>query len=135
MRRLLCILVALGAGWCVYMVAMVMTTYDGLLSLILQPFMGALASGLCTGLALLVGLLTRIRLIRRLWCASWVPAAVIVAASLLLMSLGSALGLVETYTNPDTGQSFKGLHYMVALTAYFAMIFAIANWPIKKAIG
>jgi hypothetical protein len=50
--RLACYGVAFAVGWVVYMIAMLMPTYDGAFSLIFQPIMAALCSGLFTGAAL-----------------------------------------------------------------------------------
>ena len=45
---------------------------------------------------------------------------------------GSVLGLKQTYIVPDTHPSFEGLNITATLGSYFAVIFAIANWPFKK---
>ena len=68
--RSLAILVAFGVGWVVYMVAMVLTVYDGLLSMIFQPILAALWSGCVVSLSLLLGLVLRIPPVSRVWRAS-----------------------------------------------------------------
>ena len=48
------------------------------------------------------------------------------------LCFGSVLGLKQTYVVPDTPSSFEGLNIMAAFGSYFAVIFAIANWPFMK---
>jgi hypothetical protein len=68
-------------GWIVYMIAMMMTVYNGLLSLIFQPIMGALTSTIFVGEALLVGLIFRIPVIGKAWTSSrWWDALLAVEA-------------------------------------------------------
>ena len=67
--RVLAVLAAFAVGWVVYMVGMVLTVYDGLLSLIFQPVLAALWSGFVVLLSLVVGLALRARPISRVWNA------------------------------------------------------------------
>jgi len=126
------VIAALIAGWIVYMIAMILTIYDGLLSLIFQPIMGLLASVLFVGAALIAGVLFRIPALGRIWRSSWMWAAGVVFSSIFLMCFGSMLGLRQCYLDPETGQQFAGLHSGVALASYFALLFAITHWPLKK---
>jgi small basic protein len=48
------------------------------------------------------------------------------------LCFGSVLGLKEAYIVPDTHSSFEGLNITAALGSYFAVIFAIADWPFRK---
>jgi hypothetical protein len=131
MRRALAIFVALAVGWIVYMIAMMMTVYDGVLSMIFQPIMAVLCSGFFVGLALLVGLVLRIPFISRWWQASRLWAVALISGSLSILCFGSLLGITEVYTDHETGRQFTGLHSAAALSAYFAMIFGLANWPFR----
>ena len=123
--------VAFVVGWLVYMIAMLMTVYDGVLSLIFQPIMAALCSGIFVLFALLVGLVLKIPILSRWWHSSrfWVWALIV--GGLFVLCFGSLLGITETYTNPETETQFEGLHHAAALAAYFSLIFAIANWPLS----
>jgi hypothetical protein len=132
-KRLLAVGVAFVVAWVVYMIAMMMTVYDGLPSLILQPILGAIASGLVVGLALILGLLIRIPFVGKLWRRTPWGAALLTAGSAGLLCFGYALGLRETFTNPETGRSFQSLHSGAALGGYFALIFSLANWPFREA--
>ena len=125
------ILVALFVGWIVYMIAMVMTVYDGLLSIIFQPIIAVICSAFTVGISLLVGLLFKIPVLGRWWRSSMIPAALLVIVSLVILCFGASLGLRYTFTNPETHQPIEELHPDVALGGYFALVFTIANWPVR----
>ena len=132
MRRLIAVAVALALGWIIYMIGMVLTVYDGLLSIVFQPLMGALTSGLFVSAALALGLVLRIPVLARWWTATWLWAALIGGASLLILAFGYFLGFTYVGTNPETGQSVVTLHPAAALGGYFFLLFAAANWPTRR---
>jgi hypothetical protein len=132
MRRVLTILVAVATGWVVYMVAMMMTVYDGLPSMIFQPIMAVICSALTVGVGLVVGLLLKIPVLGRWWRATPITAAIFIVASLLVLCFGSTLGLSHTFTNPKTQEPIEGLRPDAALFGYFVLLFAIANWPLRQ---
>jgi hypothetical protein len=131
--RVLAVFAAFIVGWIIYMIAMILTVYDGILSMIFQPFMAIICSGIVVTMTVLVGLVLKLPLLSRLWTATPALAIAMIAGSLFLLCFGSQLGIVETYTDPETHHSFQGLHSVVALSAYFAILFAIANWPFRTA--
>ncbi|HRZ54559.1 MAG TPA: hypothetical protein P5525_03760 [Candidatus Paceibacterota bacterium] len=131
MRRALAILIALAVGWIVYMIAMMMTVYDGLLSMIFQPIIAVICSSLTVGMSLLVGLLFKVPVLGRGWRATPIPAGLLVIASLAILCFGSTLGLRHTFMHPETKQPIEGLRPDAALGGYFALLFAISNWPVK----
>jgi hypothetical protein len=131
MRRVLAIFVAFVVGWIVYMVAMMMTVYDGVISMIFQPFMAVLCSGFFVALALLLGLLLKIPLISCWWRSNRLWALTLVLGSLFILCFGSFLGITQVYTDHETGRQFTGLHSAAALSGYFALIFGLANWPFR----
>ena len=130
LKRLLTIGLAFAAGWMVYMVAMLRSTYDGLPSLLLQPVMAALASGLFVGAALVSGLALKLPVLRAGWNSSAIWAVLIGLAALATLLFGSSLGWTSLATHPDTGEPIRGLHPAAALAGYFSLIFAIVNWPL-----
>jgi hypothetical protein len=135
MQRALAILVALAVGWTVYMIAMMMTVYDGLLSMIFQPIIGVICSSLTVGVALLVGLLFKIPVLGRWWRATPITAVILILASLVVLCLGSSFGLRRTFAHPETQQPIEGLRPDAALGGYFVLLFAMANWPMRGAGG
>lgn len=128
--RSITIVAAWMIAWIVYMIAMVLTVYDGVLSLLFQPIMAALTSTLFVGAAVLVGLVFRIPFIGRVWKASWLWAASLALAGILVMCFASTFGLTSIYTNPETKTQFTGIHPIAALVGYFSLVFSIANWPL-----
>lgn len=131
MRRALAIFVAFVVEWIVYMIAMMMTVYDGIISMIFQPIMAVLCSGSFLALALLVGLILRIPVISRWWRSSRLWALTLVLGSLFILCFGSFLGVTQVYTDHETGRQFTGLHSAAALGGYFALIFGLSNWPLR----
>jgi hypothetical protein len=117
------------------MVAMVLTVYDGLLSLIFQPFMGALFSGVFVGLALLVGLILRAPKIRDIWRSAGWWVLVITAASLAVMVFHAPFGLQDELVNPETKQKIVTMSPLAGVICYFLAIFPIVNFPQKKEIA
>lgn len=130
--RLAAVVVAFAVGWGVYMVGMVLTVYDGLLSLIFQPFMAALWSTLFVGLSLVAGLVLRIPPLKRWWTGSRVWACSLAAASLCVLVFGYSLGLTYMGVHPELGHEVKILHPLAALGGYAGLIFALANWPLRS---
>jgi hypothetical protein len=76
-------------------------------------------------------LIFRIPVIGKAWTSSRWWAALLAVGSILVLCLGSAVGLSAVYTNPETGSHFSGLHPIAALAGYFMLIFSIANWPLS----
>ena len=130
MGRALAIAIAFGLGWIVYMIGMVLTVYDGCVSLILQPFLAALTSAVFVGAALLVGLVLRIPPLSRWWNSTWLWAVLLAAASLFLLTFGYFLGVTYLGTDPETGSQMVMLHPAAAIGGYFFALFAVANWPV-----
>ena len=135
MHRLIRVLAAWSLGWLVYMIAMVMTVYDGITSLIFQPIIAAVFSAVAVGVGLLVGCIFRIPPIGRLWSSSWFWAAALAGGSILTMIYGADWGLTEIFTDSETGHQSVGLKSDVALVSYFVLIFAVANWPVRRSDG
>src|SRR6266480_1698020 len=72
LQILLQTITALLVAWTYYMVGMMMTTYDGFPSLVLQPFMGAIFAFIAVLLCLLIGLPIRlIASMRKMWRRNW----------------------------------------------------------------
>jgi uncharacterized membrane protein YhaH (DUF805 family) len=119
-------------GWLIYMVAMVLTVYDGVLSLIFQPFMAALFSGIFVGLAFVVGLPLRIRKVRDVWNSVGWWALVISVAAVGVMIFSAKLGLESEVVNPDTKEKMKAMDPLPLAICYFFAIFPVVNLPGKK---
>jgi len=125
--RVLAIASAWIAGWVVYMIAMVLTVYDGALSLLFQPFMAAAWSTIFVAIVALIGLLTHIPVVARVWHRSWLWAAGFVCSSLL----GIFAIPTTTYSIPEDG-TITVVEPRLAMICYFLLLFGIANWPKPK---
>lgn len=123
---------AFGVGWVVYMVGMLLTTYEGFLSLIIQPFIGAIFSGITVALSLLLGLFFRIPALGRWWARSRKPATILASACLGLLTFGYFFGITSTVIHPETRREIVMLHPLAALIGYFGLVFAVANWPHRR---
>ncbi|GDY19330.1 hypothetical protein LBMAG56_06750 [Verrucomicrobiota bacterium] len=132
MHRLIRVIAAWSLGWLVYMIAMVMTVYDGITSLIFQPIIAVVFSTVAVGVSLLAGCIFRIPPMSRFWRSSWFWAAALAGGSILTMIYGADWGLTQTFTNPETGHQSVGLRLDMALVSYLVLIFAITNWPVRR---
>lgn len=113
---------ALLVAWLYYMIAMMMTTYDGFPSLLLQPFMGAIFACVAVLICLLIGLPIRFvvsvrRLWQRLW---WLP--------LFLGSLGFVL-MVLSWLPPFRQTTYDQIRQMEVQT--FQPILAVSGWLVS----
>jgi hypothetical protein len=114
------------------MVAMAVTAYDGILSLVFQPIRGAVVSFLAVGLAVLLGLIFLVPRFGQLWREYPVVAWVAAGTCLMVMVFGSLLGLTYVYTDPENGRQFLGLHPIAALMSYLVLVFVVTNWPTAR---
>ena len=131
MRRVPAILRAWVVGSLVYLAAMAMWSYDGLVSLLFQPFVAAFVSAVFVGAALLAGLILRVPPIGRVWGSDTSCAGILCVASLGVMCFGSSLGLTSGYVDPESGHRFAALHPAAALASYLLLLFAITHWPVS----
>jgi hypothetical protein len=116
-------------GAVVYFFAVIITVYDGLLSLIFQPFCAAFISALCVAACAVVGLpLLSLRRYRafRLWGA--LAAGVLALLGVCLLLYSASAGQRIAYADPVTEEQFDQLGG-TALPGYLALLFALANWP------
>ncbi len=120
-------------GWLIYMVAMVLTAYDGVLSLIFQPIMAALFSGLFVGAAFVAGLPLRAPKIRKAWSGVGWWALLISLAAIGVLIFHKNLGLEVEGINPETHEKVKMISPLAGVLTYFFAIFPIVNFPPKKA--
>jgi hypothetical protein len=128
MRRVIAIVAACVTGWFVYMVAMMVTVYDGLLSLIFQPIV---VTVVVVG-SLIVGLVFHIPPVGRAWRRAPFLAPAITVGSIALMCSGTRLGLTQTFTDHETGRQWVGLHRGINISSFLVMVFTITNWPVKS---
>lgn len=124
------LLIASVAGWIVYMIAMMMTTYDGFPSMVLQPVAGAICTSLSLLIILIAGLPLVFSRIWKWWTKMWWLSIVILVLSIFAMFLSWLPGNRELVYNPDVSSMTESFHPVFGLGGWFGMLFAIAWTPI-----
>ncbi len=119
-------------GWVIYMVAMVLTVYDGGLSLIFQPIMAGIFSGVFVVGALLVGLPLRAPKIKEVWSHAGWWTLLLSFCAIGVMIFHAQLGLQTELVDPETKEKIKTMLPVAALICYFLSLFPIVNLPSKK---
>ncbi len=129
--RVFMIFAAFFVAYIIYWIAMVMTTYDGMISLIVQPFMAALVSAVFVTAAFLLGLFLKLPSIRTFWYSRRRWAIIVSLIGLSLLCFGYSLGIRSIGTNPDNGTQFEMLDPYVAVISYFMVVFGVVNMPVR----
>jgi hypothetical protein len=123
-------LLAWVAGIGIYMLAMAMTVYDGILSLIFQPFAAAVVSFLFLVIIMLTSLLLLIPPVRRLWHEHVVVALSVLAVGIVLVTCSFVC--IEVMVNSAGEQNVERFGRLGATTVVLGtllVMFALANWP------
>ena len=130
-------LLRFGVAWAiavaVYLVAAVLTVFDGMLSFIFQPIMGVIIGGLSVAACTVVGLLLRLPFLRKPWRFMMLLPAVLAAVGVILLIFSAMPGQM-VYVAQNAGfepceESYRNLG-RTALPGYFMLLFALANWPL-----
>lgn len=123
------IVAALIIGVCYYMLAVAMTTYDGLLSLIFQPIIGAIVSGIAIVLLLIVGLPIRLsKKINRWWKNHWWIPFVIGTLAFIMMSLSWHPHFRVKVIDPESDLMVDSFHPVLAVGGWLLTIFAVLHF-------
>jgi hypothetical protein len=129
-RFLFRIQMAWGAGVGIYMLAMAMTVYDGILSLIIQPFLAALFSFVFLIVVLLAGVLLRIPPVRRLWQEhSAVALSVLLVGIVLLIGAFASIEIMVNSADRQIVEASGRVAVATIISGTLLVMFAIANWP------
>ena len=124
------IFIAWLVGIVVYMFAMVISVYDGIMSVILQPLVGAVTSGVVVACAApITAMLLRLSVVRRL-SRTFLPAVIFVVLGFALVGISSSDGFAQSYADPATGESFKQLHFGLGSTGLICAILGPLLLPI-----
>lgn len=116
-------------GWLIYMVAMALTVYDGVLSLIFQPIIATLFSGFFVAASFCLGLALRLPKVRDVWSSVGWWAMLISATAIVAMLFHPQLGLQTEVVDPETKATIKTMSPSAAALCYFFAIFPIVNLP------
>lgn len=122
-------------GWFIYMVAMVLTVYDGVLSLIFQPFLAAIFSGVFVAAAFVLGLALRVPKVRAIWKSLGLWVLLITVAAIGVMIFSGQLGLQTELVDPQSKEKIRSMSPVAGVICYFLAIFPIVNLPERKGPG
>lgn len=116
-------------GLAIYLIAMAMTTYDGLASLILQPIMGSILTGLALLALLVAGSPLLIGAVWKRWRrAGWFVLGLSVIGIVCLVASWHP-SLRERVLDPETGALADSFHPALALGGWLAAMFGVAFCP------
>ena len=129
------VIAALVVGVCYYMLAVAMTAYDGLLSMIFQSIMGTLFSGIAISLHLIIGLPIRLsREINGWWTHHWwIPFVIGTAAFAMMCASWLPCFRVEVM-DPEFGMMVDSFHPVLAIGGWLLTLFAVLHFypPIPR---
>lgn len=123
------IFVALVVGIGCYLLAVAMTVYDGILSMIFQPIMGAIFTGAAIIGLLILGL--PIRLVKRIniwWKAHWWISLLLGCVALAMMCASWIPRMRVKVLNPETQIQIDSFHPALALGGWLLALFAVLHF-------
>ena len=125
--------VAFAVAWLYYMLAMMMTTYDGVLSMIFQPIMGVIFAAIAVAICFIIGLPIRLaRSVRELWRRVWWLPLFLGAVGFVLMIMSWVLRV--TVRDPATDMDVQTFQPAMALGGWLLSVFAALHFwfPLPK---
>ena len=128
--RVCLIFAAFCVAYIIYMVGIMMMPREGMISLIVQPLMAAMASTVIVIVALLTGLLLKLPIVRDIWSSGRKLSISISLFGLLLLCAGYSLGL-RSIGIDKTGAQFEMLNPYAAIVGCYLVVFGIVNLPIR----
>jgi hypothetical protein len=109
------------------MLAMVMTVYDGILSMIFQPIMGAVFAGVAVALCFVLGLPVRfIRPVHEFWRRAWWLPFFLGSLGFVLMVMSWVLR--QTVHDPATQLDVETFQPALAISGYLLSVFAALHF-------
>ena len=123
------ILAALVTGVFYYMIAVAMTVYDGMLSMIFQPIIGAIVSAIAILALLVVG--TPIRLSKKMnswWKRHWWIPIAIGSAAFIMMCLSWLPYFRVKVIDPESNMVVDSFHPVLAIGGWLLTMFAVLHF-------
>lgn len=118
----------LGLG--IYMIAMMMTTYDGCLSIVFQPVMGTLVTGVSLVALCVLGSPLLLRQAWERWRHLWWISILLTVAGIASFIVSWHPSLREKLLNPDTQTWVDSFHPALGLGGWLAAMFGVAFCPL-----
>lgn len=123
------IVAALIVGVCYYMLAVAMTVYDGILSMIFQPIMGAILT--CTAIIglLIIGLPVRLmKKTNNWWRAHWWISFVLGGIAFAMMCASWLPQIRVKVFDPETQMQVESFHPTLAIGGWLLTLFAVLHF-------
>ena len=123
------IFTALIIGVCYYMLAVVLTVYDGALSLIFQPIMGAILTAIAIAGLFVIGL--PLRLIKRIntwWKLHWWIPFFIGTIAFMMMCMSWMPHFRVQVLDPDLQIEVDSFHPFLATGGWLLTLFAVLHF-------
>jgi hypothetical protein len=121
--------VAFTVAWLYYMLAMLMTTYDGILSMIFQPIMGAIFAAIAVALCFVLGLPIRfIRSAREFWRRVWWLPLFLGVVGFVLMVTSWLPPFRQTVHDYGTGREIETFQPAMVVSGYLLSVFAALHF-------
>jgi hypothetical protein len=124
------IIIAWIAGWVIYMLAMILTTYDGMLSFVCQPFMGALLTSVGILVVFVAGIPLMFSNLWKTWTKMWWISILLIFISIISMIISWHPDYRVLVLNPNSRQPIESPHLALGLGGWFAMMFGLAWCPL-----
>jgi hypothetical protein len=120
---------ALLVGVCYYMLAMAMTVYDGIFSLIFQPIIAVILTTIGIGFVWIVGLPIRLSpRLRSWWIKHWWVSFVIGAVAFGMMCTSWHPSFRIQVWNPDLESQEDSFHPLLGFGGWLLTIFAVFHF-------
>lgn len=120
---------ALVVGVCYYMLAVAVTVYDGIFSVIFQPIMGAIFSGIAIFLLLILGLPIRLsKNLNNWWKSHWWLPIVIGTAAFIMMCLSWLPYFRVKVLDTEMDVMLDSFHPVLAIGGWLLTLFAVLHF-------
>ena len=117
-------------GLIMYMIAMMLTTYDGALSIALQPLMGTILCLIALAALCLLGSPLLITAVWNRWRKTWWLPLLITVLGLAAFVISWHPALRVKLINPDTHETIESFQPALSAGGWLAAMFGIAFCPI-----
>lgn len=120
---------AFAVGWTIYMIAMAMTVYDGILSLILQPIAGTIATVLGLGAMCIIGSPLLIARVWKQWrrIGWFVLPLSVVGVACFIASWHPDLRV--KVVDPETNMMVDSFHPVLSIGGWLLAMFGVLFCP------
>jgi len=123
------IIAAFIVGLCYYMLAMVMTAYDGFISLILQPIMGTIVTLLAIIILLGAGLPIRLlKQVNQWWRLHWWISFILGALAFAMMGASWLPCFRIRVFDPEIMLPVESFHPVLAIGGWLLTLFAVLHF-------